>query len=734
MRLSIVLVVLFFSAKLFSKTPGQWTGHFAYSNILHIAEVDGILYCATNNALFSYNIDENVILKYSKVFRLSDIDISSISPLHNLGYVAIGYMNGNVDLFRNGSVINISDIKLKSIFGSKMVNSVIEINSLLYIAFDLGIVVYDVNKREVKESYFINKNGDNLAVKDLCVLNDSIYIATDKGVFASNYDSLNLSLPSSWQLIGNADVRCGNIASHANKIFFTQHNDSASTVNYYDSDTVHEFLSVKEPYCKLRVSHDHLMIVDHSTAKMYDTAMFVKKVVDSDLLFNRKNDATYYNGEMWVALELEGIVSDMNLNRKIYASGPASDFTASIVSKNGVLYFASGKKDAYSVGIVNILKDDKWGYNYSWSYQDLTDIAVRSIDDYYISSWSDGVIHYQNNSYAQIDAAPEDEFLNQLRADGLEFDSKGNLWFIMYGVAKPLKVLTAQGVLYEYSVSNITSSRLINMMIDSKDRKWITTESGILIVDAMSDFSVLGSARHFIAYDQKTQPFSSIHSVVEDNDGAIWIGTSTGFGVYQSQTSVFDEKLLTFSRVSVIVEDNEQKYMLHGARIKYIKVDAANRKWIGTEGSGVFLLSANGTEIIMNLNQENSKLPSDNVTTIGFNENTGEVFFGTDKGLVSFQSDAISTKENYDEIDIFPNPVHPHYTKEIFIKGLVANTTVSITDMEGNLVKKITALGGQALWDGMDAFGKRVRSGVYLVFCTNDDGSKTKVGKIFFIN
>ncbi|MBS1689756.1 MAG: T9SS type A sorting domain-containing protein, partial [Bacteroidetes bacterium] len=81
----------------------------------------------------------------------------------------------------------------------------------------------------------------------------------------------------------------------------------------------------------------------------------------------------------------------------------------------------------------------------------------------------------------------------------------------------------------------------------------------------------------------------------------------------------------------------------------------------------------------------------------------------------------------------YPNPVPSGYNGTIAIKGLVANADVRITDVSGQLIYRTTALGGQAVWNGLDYTGHRPQSGVYLIFVTNSDGTQTYSGKMVFL-
>jgi hypothetical protein len=183
------------------------------------------------------------------------------------------------------------------------------------------------------------------------------------------------------------------------------------------------------------------------------------------------------------------------------------------------------------------------------------------------------------------------------------------------------------------------------------------------------------------------------------------------------------------------VQQNGYTQLLFQAQqVNAIAVDGANRKWCGTQTAGVFLMSADGTKQIYNFTTSNSPLMSNQVTSITINSITGEVFFGTPIGVISYRGTATEGGSEFGQVYTFPNPVKHDYTGPIAIANLVDNADVKITDITGTLIFKTIALGGQAIWDGNNFSGERAHTGVYLVFCSSPDGTQKAVTKILFIN
>ena len=207
--------------------------------------------------------------------------------------------------------------------------------------------------------------------------------------------------------------------------------------------------------------------------------------------------------------------------------------------------------------------------------------------------------------------------------------------------------------------------------------------------------------------------------MTQDHDGTIWIGTLSGLILAKNPETIFNQNY-NFEQIKIPRNDgtDEADYLLDNESINDIEVDGINRKWIATASSGVFLVSADGTETIEHFTTENSPLPSNTVLSIAINQKSGEVFFGTDNSIISYQSDTAEGAESFSDIRAYPNPVREDFTGLITIAGLVENTTVKITDMAGNVVYATTSKGSLATWDGTTTDGKRVSSGVYFAVCT----------------
>ena len=226
----------------------------------------------------------------------------------------------------------------------------------------------------------------------------------------------------------------------------------------------------------------------------------------------------------------------------------------------------------------------------------------------------------------------------------------------------------------------------------------------------------------------------SFRSVTEDREGKIWLGTNIGPMIISDPENIFSSSGRC-TRLKIARNDGTglADYLLDNVPVICIVIDAANRKWIGTSGNGVYLLSADGLETIHHFTSENSPLPSNEILSMTIDSESGKVYFGCQGGLVAYQSDAIEGKEDLSEVYAYPNPVRPDYQGVITVTGLMDNTLVKITDINNNLIYQSNSLGGQFTWDGLNAKGEKVKSGIYLVYGSAQEGKKGVVTKIMFI-
>jgi hypothetical protein len=756
--------VFVFTAKVVAQIPMQsWRVHFSVFNAVGVASDKNAVYHAASNGIVKYSTDDNSIEMLSVANGLSDLGISTISGNDSL--VFVGYSNGNIDLINENTVTNIPWIRLAEISGNKQIYDAKFVDELIYISTGFGIVVYDILKNEVKDTYYPNSNA---TVHSTAIHNDTIFAATENGIYYAaliqpflndfNNWTKKTDLPSS---IINGEF--SEITSFGTKLVFVYNSATydADTIYYLDNGTLNKY-GTSTTVTNLTAQGDQLFITQFGSIDIIDQNMIqtdfiyqynagvpepigcIKKdnfmwVADKNhglvkLTNNWSNDVIYKN-----SLYTDGCYRlDIQYGKVLVAGGGLTHNQVNNYFRNGIYQFEAETWTNY-----NHETSDSIDYNKDWDFISVA-INPNNTDQMAFGSASQGGLKYisdgtsitevfnQSNSTLEINGS------NYTISD-IRFDDSGNMWVVCSGV-EPLKVMTPQGDWYSFSLGSAAKDKFpYRLFIDSNGNKWVGISNAGLF--AFNENGTLADQS-----DDQLRSFSTsegsgnipsvyVKSITEDLDGEIWIGTEEGMVVLYSTDKIYDGTYGEYDFNPILIEVNgEVEKLLGTTYITALTVDGGNRKWIGTNSSGVFCLSPDGTEEIYRFDTENSPLVSNNVLDIRVDHLSGEVYFATDKGLVSFRSDASIFDEDFENVTVFPNPVRPDFSGPITIQGLGYQSDVKITDISGNVVYKTTSNGGTAIWDGKTLTGERVQSGVYLVWAASVDGKGKEVAKILFMN
>jgi hypothetical protein len=771
-----VLFTFFYYTGAFSQgiAIGEWRDHLPYNDCISITEGDGIVYCATTKSVFSFNKSDNSIERLTKVNYLSDIGVSRISYHKGLKILLVAYTNGNIDLLENNTVTNISDIKRKLIPGNKSINNILFIGNNAYLSCGFGIVVLDLAKKEIKDTYYIGPNGGHIEVFDITFDGTKLYAATESGVYEANINDPSLSNYQSWTKhieMPHPDSKFNSITCLYNTLYV----NLSSVV--YNSDTLYKYSNGVWSYFNpayssskhnLHVYNNKLFIVNEGDVEVFDTTgTSLEKIwtynnpdipdAPAPRDINVDQDNTY-----WIADKNLGIVKNWSTWNSLAfrPNGPLSSNVFAMSVEESNLWVAPGGHDdtwnnLYNREGVFSFIDEKWqSYNSTNisgldTIYDILFICVNPSNPSNVlaSSWSRGLLEFNNQSLSGIWDESNSTLIGngatgnsyRLRVGGICFDDEGNMWVTNSGVNTALNVRIADGTWKAFDFSGyINNNEVGNVVIDKNNQKWIILprNNGLLVFDDNNTISNTSDDKKKLlsnAVGNGNLPSNDIYSIAIDLDGEIWVGTDKGIAVFYTPENVFSGS--NFDAQQILVnQDGFIQPLLQSEIVTAIAIDGANRKWIGTQRAGVFLVSADGTQQLEHFTEDNSPLFSNTINCIAINHKTGEIFFGTDKGIISYKGTATIGGTEYTDVLVYPNPVSENYTGYIAIRGLVADADVKITDITGTLIYQTVAEGGQAVWNGKNYSGEKAKTGVYLVFCSNADGSKTLVTKILIIN
>jgi hypothetical protein len=751
-----IFLLSFFTATVNCQQPiGSWSDHLSYNTAVNVVASQEKIFASTGTSVIVFNKEFSELSKLSPVNGLSETGIAAISWSEENEVLIIAYKNTNVDLVYKSTIFNITDI-LNASAGEKRINRIRTSGRYAYLATNFGIIVIDLVKKEIRDTWRPAPDSENNEVFDITFGNNKIFAATNLGVWFADLSNQGLAYFGNWdQMAGIPVSRCTLSIFCGGKLYVNVTATLSEGDNVYaaGSETI---LFSNTPGVQNRSfdsSPGGFTISSAGSVRYFDAAGSIKKSISSygwgipDI-----SQAIVEDDNIWIADKNFGLIEGDKMVKftNLTLTGPASNYVGHIASLNGKTVICAGGSDYLWNPIgrafqVSVHENNKFINILSGTGSDAMRgcIDPNDINHFYISTWGDGLFEYRNNNPVNHYDETNSPLLNNysggqgVKICGIASDKPGNLWVTQTGSKGNILILKPDGNWIDYPLP-VDSPVMGDIISTSRGQKWIILpgEAAVFVLDDNNSPDIFTDDKYIklIIKDTGGDIFYAF-SLSEDLDGNIWIGTDKGPVVYYNPEKIFDSDE-SANRIKIPRNDGSglADYMLGTETITSISVDGADRKWLGTSGSGVYLLSSDGTEVLKAFNRRNSPLFSDSIATVAVDNKTGEVWFGTSEGVLSVRETATAGEQKFTNVYSFPNPVREDFTGNVTITGLLKDTEVRITDISGNLVYVTASTGGQASWDLTTFNGKRVATGVYLVFCASDDGSQSCVTKILIIS
>ena len=765
---SILCNFLIISLSAHAQLPpvGQWRDHLPYHQTKRvIVETTGnnsILWCATPYSVFNVDPSDKSIERWSKISGLSETGVSTIGLEPTSRQLIIAYNNSNVDIVDNNTVKNINAIRHSTISGNKTIYHIIAKDRLAYLSTGLGIIVLDLDKYQVKETWIIGNGGNKTKVTATTRDAAFMYAATDDGLKRAPANASNLADFRNWQLISGSNGLPSGPVTSVEKIqnnVIVLKNDSLYI--HDGSSNPWQFLYANDwTITDLSVSGNKLLLSETLNNAGRIVSLLLNGTVDRTIQHSSftksPQQAVLLQNDYWIADGSSGLTRyDGNNFESFVPNSPLSVATGSMQVMDDVLWVAAGGVNtnwepvSNSNGLYQFSNDTWTNFNATApspqklpdSLQDYITVAIDPIDKtLWAGSYGGGLMHHAGNiqvfkQNSQI--RPAYFSPDSYRVSGLTFDAEGNLWIANYGSPGEIVVRKKDGTMHAFTIPfSVPENGVSQIITDDFHQLWIVSPkgNGLFCFNYGSSIENTGDDRwkwYRAGRGSGNLPDNDVLSIAMDKNSIIWVGTARGVGLIQCAQEAFSPAGCE-AVLPVVQQDNFAGYLFSNERVQSIAVDGADRKWIATQ-HGVWLISADGEKTIYRFTQENSPLVSDDVTQIAINGNTGEVFFSTPNGICSFRSTATEGTSTNSNVLVFPNPVPPGYNGTIAIRGVANNSIVKITELDGRLVYQARALGGQAIWNGKNYKGVTTATGIYLVVIRDDAGNEKMVTKIVFI-
>ncbi len=748
---------------------GNWRTHLPYQKVIKVEQFDGNIYAATEYELFFYDAEDNSINILNKINGLSDIGISTIAYNDSQRKLFVAYTNANVDIIdTEGNVTNMSDIKDKTILGNKTINNVHMNGDLAYVACGFGIVVFDMKKEEVKETYYIGDQGDPVNVSDVAFFNGKIYASTDQGVYYAAANDPQLTNYASWHF--DSSPIHPHFAYTEMEVF-----NGKLYLNFdggFKQDTLFVYNGASWDYCltgtpdqryELRAYNDWFIITHRYHTTIYDKNLNeVLKIHSPGGAIEPLSTFRTTDGAYWIGDTKRGLIktTDGWNHTDVLPNGPYSKNVFELQACGDQVWMATGghapdwSKRYMKQGVAR--------FNGMWtSFHNANTPEMANFSDYtctatnpkdpsvtYVGTWGYGVLKIKDDEVVEVYNADNSTLEywikdpNLINISGLAFDSKGNLWVANTGANNLLSVMDPSGNWRSFNLgSSLSGIDIANLMVDANNYKWIIRRSGAenkIIV--FNDNGTLDnpSDDRVVTLNNATGVGNlpgAVNCMTVDNSGQVWVGTDNGPCLFSDTKKIFNGSNYDATQIRVPRNDGTDQFdwLFDNSNVLSMAADGANNIWFGLE-SGVYLMSfKDGVSEVHYFNTDNSPLLDNSVTSMAI-DNSGEVFFGTNEGIVSYRSEASTPEPEISNVVAYPNPVRPGYNGYVGIKGLVENTLVRITTVDGAFVTEMMSEGGQAIWDCTDIKGNKVTPGVYFIFVSTKSGDHRFATKILVMN
>jgi hypothetical protein len=777
-----LLVVVFFLFPLFHFSQDYsalWEGHYSYNEIKDVSQGTNTIYAAADNAVFILDTQTNEINEITTVNGISGESISAIYYSEGYELLVIGYENGLLEIvFDNDSeILTVVDIIDKPTISpsDKKINHIGSYQNNIYLSTNYGISVFNLEKLEFGDTYFIGNGGSQIPVTQTTVFEDYIYASClgGNGIKRAPVSSTDLIDFQNWESVSTGNWQ--SIEANENNLYAINNN---SKIYQIIGNSITELFTYSSLPLDLRAVNSNLVVTTTNTVFVYDSNFNVINQVPVNTEFPTKYTCATVNSDyVFIGTTDFGVLkTEINeaLNfEEIHPEGPLYNTPFSIEAEPNGVWVTFGGYSLFYVPFsrrrgFSHLSNDGWinvSYQEAFQARDLNGVAINPLNtnQVFISSFHNGLVEVndniptmlydQTNSGLESLVVPNNPSVVSVRVLNPLFDDNGILWTLSTLIDKPLKSFNPannQWRSYDFTdviVDGFTGGNLgyADMVIGNDQTKWIASyKFGVIGFNENGNNPLIKS----ISKNEENMPTELATAVALDNRNQLWIGTFRGLRVLYNTSGFFTDDDVTVDEI-IIEEDGIAKELLFEQYVTDIEVDGSNNKWIGTSDSGLFYLSSDGQNTIYHFTKDNSPLPSNSISDVSLDKTNGVVYIATSKGLLSFNSGGSSTTEDLASAYAYPNPVRPDFNivdEKIKIKDISENINIKITDIEGNLVAEAQSRinlrhrgynleidGGTAYWNGKNLANNSVASGVYLIMLSDLDTLETKVLKLMVV-
>ena len=757
---------------------GDWQLHLPTNHPVRLADDGDRVYVVAENAFYFFDKKLNTTQVLSHRDGLSDVAAIAVAYDSTTRQTVVAYRNTNIDvLTASGRVRNLSDILRKSIQGSKVINQLSVEAGRAYLSTTFGLVVIDLNKLEVSDTYSnIGPGGAVVIVYDAAVANGYLYAATSAGLLRGSLTS-NLLDYRSWTQylpvpLSTTQQIYHYVAAYKGQVYAAVGGMFSGALYAFNPAGAGTWQAVPSTYTaqfrNVRASSIGILIIDDDAGvrrvERTGTVNVVTVVVaptrgTSTQDAVRARDGSYFLANYQLGLQR---LRPGQPAETFLANGPEASLAFSLLADartNTVDVFTGAYSERYQPNSSRAgfyeYANGQWTNITANTFPSLTDFpnptspvhGTRTPDGtLYVANYGGGLLEWQGpgkfRRFGQNTPAANPLLgtfgdANRVEITDVAATPGGKVWVVNRHLREGisgLSIFDPAATTWQVIPSTPGFDALDRIALDNFGYAWVSVSRksdrgggssaapGIFAIDP-------DNANPPRFYNMANGlPDNQIYELAKDRRGYIWAATIKGVAVFNDPSGPF-QSTLGFSAPTVQRGEGTGFPALFTEAVRAIAIDGGDRKWFGTD-HGLWLFSPDADEALLHFTTANSPLPSDRIVDVKVNDKTGEVWVATDAGVVAYRGGATVTEGEPKCAAAFPNPVRPDFQGLVGITGLANNAIVKITDVAGHLVYATTAAGGAVTWNMTRPDGQRVRSGIYLVLSTDADGKNGCVSKV----
>jgi len=727
-KLPASIILIMFGLSVFAQTVNSWFELFSSVRIHTLRAGDKKIFGAAKNTVIIYDTQTRETERLATMAELSDYDISDIFYSPDFKTLIIAYKSGNIDMLADNTVVNLPFLSQDPSIPDKTLTSVCADRNFFYAAGHFGIIRIDPLNRIFTDKCIF---PDTYYIRDIAYCNGRLFAATDYGLYAVDTND-GFADFNQWQQIFSAGIR--QLRPAGQTLYFLVYNNNVTEIYKFDGTNISLVISQPGTY-EFNTVESHIYLYAQDIL-LFDTLGNPAGTITPSIDLPRYvSDLLQADNHIYTADLYHGLIIDFS--QPVYApDSPVSDNISYVLAEDQrtVILYKPDSIDSITqtLAFYSIKKDQTWQHYYlpANAYLSCVISDPSDPDRLFFGTHGAGLIETRNNQITNIfdnSNSPMRGDDGTIKISWMLTDKNRKLWILASESQYPVVKYDLDA--NQWEIVNLASPAAHkttgNFFIDKRNRLWATLFSnGVLVIDFDNGLSK--------AFYPQPAIGSSILNLAEDYDGFIWMATTDGIGYLDAEN--LNDITVIRPKVSITLNDTTiYAYLLDNVTVTSIAVDAANRKWAGTKLAGIFFLSPDGLQQYGSFGRFNGKLPARDVYYIFQDQNKGELFFVTDAGLIGYRSDASAPANNFETVKIYPNPLRPGQPALITISGLMYNTLIKITDIEGKTVYETVSRGGTATWNGCTPDGNPVASGVYLVFCIDEQNNNKCVKKLLIV-